>query len=114
MSRAFKFWLIGALTTTVHVLFAQNETTKWYFGNLAALDFTANPPNALSNSAMNTIEGCASVSDASGNLLFYTDGATIWNQIHFPMSNGTGLLGNSSTTQAALILKQPSGNGIYY
>src|SRR5690348_14447391 len=91
----------------------QNENTKWYFGKNAALDFTTNPPTILNNSAMLVTEGCSSIADGAGNLLFYTDGITVYNQQHVAMANGTGLAGGSSATQAALILKQPSGT-LYY
>jgi hypothetical protein len=93
----------------------QNETTKWYFGKFAALDFSTNPPTSLNNSSMTTQEGCASIADPNtGNLLFYTDGITIWNKNHLPMANGTGLMGNFSTTQSAIIVKQPGNSNIYF
>jgi hypothetical protein len=68
----------------------------------------------LTDGAMDTYEGCASVCDANGRLLFYTNGVTVWNKHHQPMPNGTGLLGNSSTTQSALVIKKPSSEFIYY
>lgn len=92
---------------------AQNENTKWYFGKNAALDFMTNPPTILNNSVMSVVEGCSGIADGAGNLLFYTDGITVYNQQHVAMANGTGLAGGSSATQAALILKQPSGT-LYY
>ena len=64
--------------------------------------------------SMNTSEGCSTVSDISGNLLFYTDGSTIWNQNHAVMPNGSNLGGNSSTTQSSNIVKQPGNSNIYY
>ena len=95
---------------------SQNETSKWYFGNMAGLDFMTNPPTILTNGAMNTNEGCASIADANGNLLFYSDGATVWNQQHQIMANGTGLLGNgpTGTSQAALVVKKPNSNNVYF
>ena len=53
---------------------------------------------------LSTIEGVATISDANGNLLFYTDGVTVWNKIHGVMPNGTGLNGNPTTTQSAIIV----------
>ena len=72
------------------------------------------PPTILTNGAMTTNEGCASIADAAGNLLFYTSGSTIYNQTHATMANGTGLTGNSSTTQSAIIVKQPGNTNIYF
>lgn len=59
---------------------------------------------------MSVTEGCASFSDTSGNLLFYTDGITVWDRAHQVMPNGTGLLGNSSSTQSAIVVPKPGSN----
>ncbi|MBX3165385.1 MAG: gliding motility-associated C-terminal domain-containing protein [Bacteroidetes bacterium] len=93
---------------------AQNQNKKWYFGYNAALDFITNPPTILNNSAMHTNEGCSSIADAAGNLLFYTDGVTVWNQQHLIMANGTGLLGDASSSQSSIIVKQPGSPNLYY
>lgn len=96
-------------------ILGQNETKKWYFGNYAALDFTTNPPTPLSNNAMNANYSCSSIADASGNLLFYTNGATVWDKTHNVMANGTGLLGNAGTnSQGSIIIKQPGNTNLYY
>lgn len=111
---AFKTFLLGILSLTAGLLSSQNETKKWYFGDKAALDFMTSPPTALFNSAMTTQEGCASIADAAGNLLFYTDGITIWNSSHIIMANGSGLFGNGSSTQSGVIVKLPGSTNLYY
>lgn len=63
---------------------------------------------------MNTFEGAASISDKNGNLLFYSDGDTIWNKSHNPMLNATGLKGHSSATQSCLITPYPGSENKYY
>lgn len=93
---------------------AQHQTDKWYFGVLAGVDFTPAVPVALTNGALNTSEGCASMSDSVGNLLFYSDGQTIWNRNHTPMPNGTGLLGGVTCTQVAVIVPKPGNSTQYY
>ncbi len=95
-------------------LSAQNEVSKWYFGMNAGLDFMTTPPTPLTNGMINTIEGVATIADKSGNLLFYTDGSTIWDKNHAVMTNGTGLTGNSSSTQSGIIVRKPGSNTIYY
>lgn len=92
---------------------AQNQTSRWYFGAAAGLNFMTNPPT-ISASAMTTQEGCSSIADLSGNTLMYTDGLTVYNQLNLVMSNGTGLFGNGSTTQSGVIVKQPGNTNIYY
>ena len=93
---------------------AQHRADKWYFGVLAALDFTSGSPAAVSPSALNTNEGCSSISDSLGNLLFYTEGVTVWNRNHLAMPNGTGLTGGISATQSALIVPLPGSVSRYY
>lgn len=94
--------------------FSQNETNIWYFGQNAGLDFNSGSPVALLDGQLSTSEGCATIADSSGSLLFYTDGITVWNKNHAIMSNGTGLMGNPSTTQAATIVPLPGSSSLYY
>jgi gliding motility-associated-like protein len=94
--------------------FAQGAGNHWYFGYTAGLDFTSGTPLPDLNGALNTWEGCSSVSDKNGNLLFYTDGSSVYDRNHNIMPNGTGLLGNSSSTQSAIIVKKPGADSLYY
>jgi len=86
---------------------AQGEANNWYFGYNAGLTFSSNPPSALLDGQLNTAEGCATISDAQGNLLFYTDGMKVYNKNHQVMPNGTGLLGHNSGTQSGVIVPKP-------
>lgn len=94
--------------------FSQGEANIWYFGEHAGLDFNSGTPVALTDSQMVTHEGCATISNALGQLLFYTDGISIWNKNHQIMSNGVGLLGDDSSTQSAIIVPKPNSATIYY
>lgn len=98
---------------TVFSLHAQKEANFWYFGT-SGLDFNSGNPISLGNSQMTTQEGSASISDSFGNLLFYTDGVTVWNKNHAIMLNGEELLGGDSATQSALIVPRPDNSNIYY
>jgi sugar lactone lactonase YvrE len=93
---------------------SKNYANNWYFGNQAAIKFENNVPAALTNSAMSQVEGVATISDANGNLLFYTNGITIYNRNHQIMVNGTGLTSHSSNTQAAFIVPFPENPNKYY
>jgi len=95
-------------------VFAQNEGNIWYFGYGAGLDFNSGTAVAISGGQINTLEGCASISDNNGDLLFYTDGMTVYNKTHTIMANGTGLLGLATSTQTAIIVKKPQSSTIYY
>ncbi len=90
------------------------NNNNWNFGNNAAISFNTSPPTVLTNSAMTTTAGCSSISDNDGNLLFYTNGITVWNRNNLVMNNGTGLKAAANTSQAALIVPNPSNANLYY
>ena len=93
---------------------AQNEAAIWYFGNNAGIDFNSGAPVAVNDGQLTTSEGCATISNTDGELLFYTDGITVWDKTHNIMQNGTGLLGNPSSTQSGIIVPKPGDSNIYY
>jgi gliding motility-associated-like protein len=94
--------------------FSQNEQSKWYFGNYAALDFMNSPPTPLLNSAMNAPNSCASQADKNGNILFYTNGLSVYNSSHVVMANGSGLAGTNFSFQGNLIVPKPGTTNLYY
>src|SRR5690349_2189127 len=106
MSRLFPWLILVWLFLSANDFLSQNDASKWYFGFRAGLDFMTNPPTILTNGSAYSSGGCSSISDLSGNLLFYTKSDTIWNRNHAVMANGTGLAG-SRGIQASLIIKQP-------
>jgi gliding motility-associated-like protein len=95
--------------------FSQKEASKWLFGEKVGLQFLnlTDPPLVL-RGELNTLEGCASIADSNGNLLFYSDGSTVWDKNDDIMPNGTGLLGDESSTQSAIIIPKPLDPDIYY
>jgi gliding motility-associated-like protein len=95
-------------------LFAQREADNWFFGERVGLNFGTGGKPSVQTGKLNTLEGCASISDANGNLLFYSDGTTVWNRNHGVMPNGTNLLGDASSSQSAIIVPNPEQSNIYY
>jgi gliding motility-associated-like protein len=105
--------------------YAQKEASFWYFGENAGLDFSSGSPVVLNDGKLNTREGCSTISDKNGNLLFYSDGTTVWNKNHEIMKFTDGrlatnlpgerpLYGNPSSTQSALVVPNPTNSNIYY
>lgn len=99
-----------------------HKAYNWYFGDKAGLDFSSGHPVAITNGAMSSFEGSASMSDKDGNLLFYSNGGSmpyaggVWNRNHQLMPNGnmTGTGGCNSSLQSSLIVNQPRSNDVYY
>jgi gliding motility-associated-like protein len=122
MKQLLCFFLLSPL-----LLSAQNAGTVWYFGAAAGLDFSGGNPVQVPGGAMEAFEGCAIVSDAEGNVLFYTNGGgrdpeesgqtsgKIWNrndEVMYDMGGTEG--GGFSAMQSALILPKPGEDEVYY
>lgn len=112
-------------------LWVGKEAYNWHFGFHAGVTFNTNPPTAITDSAIDgyplfldnngfpvgstlLIEGTGSISDADGNILFYTNGKTVWNANNEIMLNGQGLETEISTYQTGLIVPAPRNPNIYY
>ncbi len=101
------------------VLQAQNPlfNVQWRFGIQGGVDFNTVPPQNAQGAQLQTGEGSASLADPeTGELLFYTDGSTLWNAQNQPMPNGTGLFGGAtfSSTTAAVIVPRPFRQDQFY
>ncbi|MBE9488972.1 MAG: T9SS type B sorting domain-containing protein [Bacteroidetes bacterium] len=110
-----KILLILTLIGSIQAI-AQGEAANWYFGFGAGMQFDLATGNTtvLNDGQLSTNEGCSTISDANGNLLFYSDGITVWNRNHQVMPNGNGLFGDPSSTQSALVVPKPDNPNIYY
>jgi len=82
----------------------------WAFGIGAGLDFNSGSPVPIQTS-LRGYEGCASVADTAGQLLFYLGGeGVIWNRNHTGMLNSVGLYpyhsvrNGASSAQGAVIV----------
>jgi len=91
----------------------QGEANHWFFGQNAHVNFNSSPPTTGTGS-LNTNEGCSSFSDSNGNLLFYSDGSTVWDKNDAIMPNGSNLKGHPSSTQSAIIVPKPNDANLYY
>ena len=103
------------------------EGNNWYFGNRGRMTWntvqtivdggktlTGLPTPAPGNSGMpEQSEGVFCMSDINGNLLFYSNGMTIWNRNHQVMQNGSGMYGHSSSAQSGIVVPYPGQYGKY-
>ena len=99
--------------------FAQGEANNWYFGGKAALNFSSGSPQVLYNSQMVAGEGCSTISDRNGNLLFYSDGLFIWNRNHQrmtdPVTGWLSMIGdNNEGTQTGVVIPWPGKDSLYF
>ncbi|WP_300568390.1 T9SS type B sorting domain-containing protein [Flavobacterium sp.] len=100
---------------SINFAFSQGPADIWYFGGNAGISFSSgNNPVAINDGKLNSREGCAVLSSNTGNLLFYTNGVQVWNKNHLVMPNGSGLLGDPSSTQSAIIVPKPNNPNQFY
>ena len=94
---------------------SQKLYNRWYFGQRAGLNFNTTPPSPLTDSRMDQLEGSSVICDnQTGDLLFYTDGETVWDARQQVMQNGTDLMGHWTSAQSAIIVPKPGDANIYY
>lgn len=111
------FLLFLLLLNAAH---AQRLNNQWIFGNAGGgINFNGLTPVGSTGAMLSTGEGSASVADpVTGQLLFYTDGVTVWNRNNQVMLNGNGLTGGTaamlSSTTAAMICPRPGNTQQYY
>lgn len=94
-------------------LHAQKYGNIWYFGNKAGIDFNSCTPILLNDGKIPASEGCATICDTSGQLLFYTNSDTVWNRQHLAMPNGK-LVQASGTLSQVIIIPKPMSQNIFY
>jgi hypothetical protein len=89
--------IVGLFFWTISFLQAQKQTNHWYTGTLRKMiDFKTDPPQVSElewdpvseEKVMLQSASSSSMADSSGQLLFYTDGLTVWNRFDEPMPNG--------------------------
>jgi hypothetical protein len=94
----------------------------WYFGDGAGLDFNPDPndPNAptprpiASRHPQNIPAGTTTISDQTGQVLFYTDGQSVWDLTGNLMENGDNIGGENGSSQGALAVPVPEEETLFY
>lgn len=96
-------------------VFSQGENNNWFFGNHAGVNFSSGSPLSINGGQTNAFEGASTVSDSSGQLLFYSDGRRVWNRNHQVMPNGSLLTSSGNdATQGVVIIPYPNHPNEYF
>lgn len=106
--------LLIVICICLHVVSAQQNEKYWYFGDKCAVKFDTAGISYLSNSNMFALEGSAAQVDSTGELLFYTNGVTVYNKNNQVMMNGDSLGGHISSMQSVVIVPDPANAHEYY
>ncbi len=113
--RLYAFLFLNLFAAGVPRALAQASTTSlWLFGKESGVDFRAGRPDTLPLTGFDPPESPAVMSDSLGNLLFYTDGYSVWNREHALMPHGIDPPPLESSAQPALVVPQPGSKTRYY
>ncbi|MEA3011595.1 MAG: hypothetical protein QOD42_140 [Sphingomonadales bacterium] len=94
---------------------ASKRNWHWTFGAYCHISFqNGGDPVDMSPQAFVTDDGCATISDTSGNLLFYTDGRNLYNAAHVQINGSTSPLGGGPHSCHSAIIVPPAGGGARY
>ncbi len=116
-------WSIWVILLFSPVYLNAQYGNVWMFNDKGGLDFSTAPPKPVSSAITAGWEASATMCDAQGNLLFYTDGLYIWDKNHNLMPNGSTLVSltppqngmvTQSSSQGALIVPVPGQRNKYY
>jgi large repetitive protein len=92
----------------------------WYFGDGAGLDFNPDPndPNAPVPRPVghnqNIPAGTTTISDETGQVLFFTDGESVWDLNGNLMENGEDIGGSNQSSQSVIAVPVPQDETIFY
>jgi gliding motility-associated-like protein len=97
-------------------LSAQREADNWIFGWLSTwINFSSGAPAYVPvHSGLSSTYGSTSLSDSSGNLLFYSDGVELFNRNYQLMLNSDGLMAAAWATNPCIAFPKPGDPGKYY
>ncbi len=93
--------------------FGQGLNNQWYFGNQSALNFNSGVPQSSSDHILSS-ESTVTVSDSSGNLLFFTNGLEIIDRNNNLMPFSEGLGADPESPQSVVVIPAPANSGQYF
>lgn len=96
-------------------LYSQNEAKHWLVGD-TGLQFKDDTVIIVRDYAVHKPAGIGIISSKQGDLLFYSDGLSVWNKHHVLMPNGTNLISEEEEVMRTenLVVPNPGFDSIYY
>ncbi|MEO5601390.1 MAG: PKD domain-containing protein [Cyclobacteriaceae bacterium] len=88
----------------------------WYFGQNAGIDFNPLPDNpaVAIDGPLVTPAGTSVISDRNGQVIFSTDGFSIFNKLDQDITPPGGIGGENTASQSALIIPVPGDETLFY
>ncbi|MCF6360966.1 MAG: gliding motility-associated C-terminal domain-containing protein [Cyclobacteriaceae bacterium] len=101
--------------TSIPGIAPSQRSNIWYFGTQAGIDFN-NGAIAITDGAMDAMEGCTAVSDLNGQIIFYTDGDVLFDQTHNQIDSGLGGTPNATdpAAQSVIAVAVPGDETLFY
>lgn len=121
----YVFLFLALMLSAITKSYSQ-QGNVWVFGTHVGIDFNSGSPLLTPTAIEGFGEANASVCDADGQLLFYTEGSKVWNRNHILMPNGSDLTPinvpstsvlssvTTSTGAGAVIIPMPDSANKYY
>ncbi len=94
----------------------------WYFGDGAGLDFNPDPDDETAPTPrpiatphnQNIPAGTTTISDQAGQVLFFTDGESVWDLNGDLMENGDQIGGDNTASQGVIAVPVPTQQTLFY
>jgi hypothetical protein len=105
----------------IYTISAQKQANQWFFERNNGLDFNRDTVRYLAGCQFDESESSSSICDSNGNMLFYSNGITLYNKYNQIVKNGKGLgfpytlnLNSTTSRQGTLLLKHPDNDSLIY
>ena len=111
-----KHLLALLIVCAASIAYGQNQmSNNWVMGRGARVDFSMSPPQVSTGLKAYTSHSSSAISDSLSNLLFYTNGDSIYNATYNTMPNGENLVGSGKYSfQGVIIVPAPGNPHQYY
>ena len=111
MKRILRLTFTISLLLTSTTLYSQKYSNNWHINDFDLI-FQDDTVEVCQGISIKENSGVGIISDYEGNLLFYSDGHSVWNKNHDLMPNGIDL--GILDSRASLVVPKPDSESLYY